>query len=101
MLRFLVGHLDPLGFIAPYLLRGKLILHRAICAGIGWDDELPKDIMIDWGAWPCLLRHILEVSIPATVFGRPKPRTEMMKAVATSCMGLVMLRMMPCRAWSI
>ena len=50
MLRFLAGHFDSLGFIAPYLLGGKLILHRATCAGFGWDDKLPKDIMIDWSA---------------------------------------------------
>ena len=50
MLRFLAGHFDPLGFVAAYLLGGKLILYRATCAGVGWDDELPKDIMIDWSA---------------------------------------------------
>ena len=103
MLRFLAGHFDPLGFIAPYLLGGKLILHRSTCAGIGWDDELPKDMMIDWSAWLCLLRPISEVSIPPTAFGRPKPRPAMTKALAISFMGLdlVMLRMMPCPVWSI
>ena len=45
MLRFLAGHLNPLGFFASYLLGGKLILHRATYADIGWDDELPKDII--------------------------------------------------------
>ena len=46
-MRFLAGNFVPMDFIAPYLLGGKLILHRATCNGIGWDDELLKDIMID------------------------------------------------------
>ena len=35
VLRFLAGHFDLLGFIAPHLLRGKLILRRASCVGVG------------------------------------------------------------------
>ena len=100
MLLFFAGHFDPQGFIAPYLLGGKLILHRATCAGIGWDDELPKSMMIDGSAWLCLLRPISEVSIPCYCFWRPKPRPEIMKALAIGCMGSVMLRMMPCPEWS-
>ena len=75
MLRFLAGHFDPLGFVAPYLLGGKLILHRAACAGIGWDDELPKDMMIDWSAWLCLVRPISEVSIPRYCFWEAETET--------------------------
>ena len=51
ILRFLAGHFDSLGFIAPYLLEGKLIFHRATCAGIDWDDERMKNIVIDFSAW--------------------------------------------------
>ena len=101
MLRFLAGHFDPLGFIAPYLLGGKLILHRSTCAGIGWDDELPKDMMIDWSAWLVFYGLFQRFRSPATASGRPKPRPAMMKALAISFMGLVMLRMMPCPVWSI
>ena len=79
MLRFLAGHLDPLGFIAPYLLGGKLIVHRATCAGIGWDDELPKDMIIGWSAWLCLLRPISEISIPRYCFWEAETETAMTK----------------------
>ena len=54
---------------------GKLILHRATCAGIGWDDELPKDMMINWRAWLCLLRPISEVSIPRYCFWEAETET--------------------------
>ena len=63
MLRFLASHFDSLGYIAPYLLGGKLILHRATWAGVGWDDEPPKYIMVDCSAWLCLLQPISEVLI--------------------------------------
>ena len=75
MLLFFAGHFDPQGFIAPYLLGGKLFLHRATCAGIGWDDELPKNMMIDWSAWLCLLRSISEVSIPCYYFWEAETET--------------------------
>ena len=75
MLRFLAGHFDPLDFIAPCFLGGKLVLHRATCAGISWDDELPKDVMIAWSARPCLLRPISKVSIPRYCFWDTETKT--------------------------
>ena len=75
MLRCLAGHFDPLGFIAPYLLGGKLILHRANCGGISWDDKLSKDITIDWSAWLCLLRAVSEVLIPRYCFWETETET--------------------------
>ena len=75
MLLFFAGHFDPQGFIALYLLGGKLILHRATCAGIGWDDELPKNMMINRSAWLCLLRPISEVSIPCYCFWEAETET--------------------------
>ena len=81
ILRFLAGHFDPLGFIAPFLLGHKLILHQATSAGISWDDELPKDIMIDRSAWLCLLRPISKFRFPATAFCETKTETRDDKSV--------------------
>ena len=75
MLRFLAGHFDPLGFVASYLLGGKLILYRATCVGVGWNDEHPKNIIIDWSAWLCLLRPISKVSIPRYCFCETETET--------------------------
>ena len=52
-----------------------MILHRATCAGVGWDDELPKDLIIDWSAWLCVLRPVLEVSIPRYCFWETETET--------------------------
>ena len=40
MLRALASQFDPLGFLAPWLLGGKLILHNATKLGYDWDDYL-------------------------------------------------------------
>ncbi|KAI3375023.1 hypothetical protein L3Q82_021070, partial [Scortum barcoo] len=35
---------DPLGFIAPFILKGKRILQELCHKGIGWDDPLPEEM---------------------------------------------------------
>ena len=40
MLRMLASHFDPLGILAPFLLKVTL-------SGIGWDDDLPGDVKND------------------------------------------------------
>ena len=39
---------DPIGFLAPVLLRAKVLLRRTwedSCANLKWDDPLPRDIV--------------------------------------------------------
>ena len=51
MMRILAGQFDSLGILAPYLLKGKLILQAVSSSGFDWDDELPDDIKSDWKSW--------------------------------------------------
>ncbi|KAL7870544.1 hypothetical protein SRHO_G00080410 [Serrasalmus rhombeus] len=39
---------DPLGLIAPYLLKGKGILQETCHQGTGWDDPLPATLKPRW-----------------------------------------------------
>ncbi|XP_023197668.1 uncharacterized protein LOC111610010 [Xiphophorus maculatus] len=55
---------DPLGFIAPFSLSGKLILQELCHRGIGWDDPLPEDIKPRWEKWTNDLLKLKEISIP-------------------------------------
>ena len=48
MLSSLTGQFDPLGILAPCLPEGKLILRNVATLGLGWDDELPQDILKRW-----------------------------------------------------
>ena len=42
---------DPLGFGAPFLLKGKQILQRLCEQGLKWDEELPKETAVEWIKW--------------------------------------------------
>ena len=39
---------DPMGFLVPWTLRGKLLIQRAWDSSHNWDDPLPDDLLLDW-----------------------------------------------------
>ena len=42
---------DPLGFLAPLVLRAKKILQEICRRGVSWDDPLPEDVRPRWERW--------------------------------------------------
>ncbi|XP_030581660.1 uncharacterized protein LOC115777804 [Archocentrus centrarchus] len=54
---------DPLGFIAPYLLSGKIILQEMCRQGTGWDDPLPQHLKPQWEQWRMDLVNLEKVRI--------------------------------------
>lgn len=42
---------DPLGFIAPYVMKAKLLLQMLCRKGVGWDDPLEESEMAQWKRW--------------------------------------------------
>ena len=68
MLSSLAGQFDPLGILAPCLLEGKLILQNVATLGLGWDDELPEDIVKRWLKWVALMESFADASIPRYCF---------------------------------
>lgn len=66
VLKFLASIYDPLGFISPVTLVGK-ILYRDICdRKLGWDEPLPGDLINRWKRWQKSLPEsfIVQRSIP-------------------------------------
>ena len=55
---------DPLGFLAPFVLKGRLILQGLCKDGLGWDDELPPLLAARWKEWIAELTGIKQVTIP-------------------------------------
>ncbi|KAI7806542.1 hypothetical protein IRJ41_007791 [Triplophysa rosa] len=55
---------DPLGFVSPFLLKGKIILQELCRRNIGWDDPLPEDIIPWWEKWKSSLQELKDISIP-------------------------------------
>lgn len=42
---------DPLGFIAPYIMKAKLILQMLSRKKIGWDEPLEENENVQWTRW--------------------------------------------------
>lgn len=55
---------DPLGFVAPFILKGKPILQRMCQDKDGWDEALPDDLRLRWEAWLQDLQYLSSVEIP-------------------------------------
>lgn len=65
---------DPLGFVAPIVLKAKIILQEMCRRGTGWDDPLADELRPKWEQWRSDLTHLENVSISRTYspagFGR-------------------------------
>ena len=48
ILRAIASLFDPLGFLAPWLLGGKLLLQRMTVLKLDWDEKLPPGIVKEW-----------------------------------------------------
>ena len=66
---------DPLGLLAPVLLKGKAILQELCRNNIGWDKPVTEEIRDRWCKWKRELVKIENLSIPRCYrpadFGRP------------------------------
>lgn len=54
---------DPLGFVAPFILRGKQILQQLCRDKVTWDEELPLELRAQWEIWLQDLRNLSNVRI--------------------------------------
>ena len=55
---------DPLGFVAPLILKGKQILQRMCQDKVGWDEPLPNELRPRWEAWLQDLHNLSLLEIP-------------------------------------
>ena len=58
---------DPLGFIGPMILPGKLLLQDAARLKLAWDDKVPDEIEHKWFKWLDGLRSLIDLQIPRCV----------------------------------
>ena len=55
---------DPVGLLAPYTVRGKIMLQQAWLIGGEWDAELPTELSDSFIRWKQEIKHLDEVKIP-------------------------------------
>ncbi|XP_068692552.1 uncharacterized protein [Montipora foliosa] len=51
MLSLTASLFDPIGFLAPFLVKAKILLQQVWHCGIGWDDLLPSELLEEWSKW--------------------------------------------------
>ena len=64
MLSLTASLFDPTGFLAPFLVRAKILLQQVWHCGIGWDDLLPSELLEEWSKWQEELDGISQFRIP-------------------------------------
>jgi len=55
---------DPVGFVAPVVITGKLLLQDLVSTNQDWDDPLPEDKFIMWQDWWSSLSSLNLLEIP-------------------------------------
>ncbi len=61
---------DPLGFLAPFVVRAKLIVQELWKLSSGWDEEVPNGLFHVWEQWLDEAEKLSEVKIPRALTSR-------------------------------
>ena len=64
LLRAISSIFDPLGMLAPIILKARIILKKVWTAGISWDTELPESFIAKWNKWSSALADMETLRIP-------------------------------------
>ncbi|XP_037048457.1 uncharacterized protein LOC119082906 [Bradysia coprophila] len=54
---------DPLGWLAPIMIKAKLIMQQTYTKEIGWDDPLPESIVEQWSQFKSELPSVTKLRI--------------------------------------
>ncbi|XP_040075679.1 uncharacterized protein LOC120847841 [Ixodes scapularis] len=55
---------DPLGFLAPFVVRAKILFQEIWKLNLDWDDVLPDHLQDEWTGWCSELVELERVKIP-------------------------------------
>ncbi|KAL0839852.1 hypothetical protein ABMA28_016477 [Loxostege sticticalis] len=55
---------DPMGWIAPAIIKAKIFIQQLWLSGIGWDEELPPKLLNDWITYRGDLTALTQFRLP-------------------------------------
>ena len=55
---------DPMGMLAPFVIRAKVLLQEVWLVGQAWDDELPEELTRKVTAWYAELERVGQIRVP-------------------------------------
>jgi len=64
ILSFVSGMYDPLGFINPVTVVGRMLFQDACKSQLGWDDVVPQELQQRWKVWTASLQDLDLFRIP-------------------------------------
>lgn len=68
---------DPLGLLSPAIILAKVMLQRLWLCKVGWDDNLPQDILSSWEKFVLSLANLNSFRIPRHVLCDSPKQTEL------------------------
>ena len=64
LVSFIGRFYDPIGFLAPVIIRFKIMLQRLCQHRIDWDDKIPTELMKEWNGMVTDIREAPAMSLP-------------------------------------
>lgn len=62
---------DPLGFLTPVIMLAKCLFQSLWVLGVGWDEEVPKDIAREFSQWTAELEQLKGWHVPRQFISLP------------------------------
>ncbi|XP_021359868.1 uncharacterized protein LOC110454597 [Mizuhopecten yessoensis] len=60
---------DPLGLLAPVIIRGKLFFRKIMNLNLEWDDPLPLELKNEWDQWKLSLKELETLNVSRSYAG--------------------------------
>ena len=58
---------DPLGFLAPVVIEGKILLRNLVQGTTDWDEPLSPQLLDVWENWTSSLKYLQDIKIPRMI----------------------------------
>ena len=58
---------DPLGFLAPVIIQGRILMRDIMSKTLEWDEPIPEPARSTWTEWKSSLKDLDELSVPRTI----------------------------------
>ncbi|XP_045458837.1 uncharacterized protein LOC123669270 [Melitaea cinxia] len=68
---------DPLGWLAPCIIAAKILIQKLWLAGIGWDEPVPTNLIIEWNTYRKNLTALQNIKIPRWIHTCNKYKREL------------------------
>lgn len=85
LLSFLARIFDPLGFISPFIMFGRIIFQKLWLQGIGWDETLDKSLQKQSLEWISGLQRLSQWKIPRWFFHKTNILWSKLESIHLHC----------------